>query len=88
MLGLPNKSTRFKKFLIEPLHETLFEQQGIKPYNRENDPNANFDHVSMKIDHTYLRAPKGSIVFVRRKQGEHINLYDYELRYEKGDERI
>ena len=42
----------------------------------------------MKIDHTYLRAPKGSLVFVRRKQGEHINLYDYELRYEQGDERI
>jgi hypothetical protein len=42
----------------------------------------------MKINHTYLRSPEGSIVFIRQKRGKSIDLYDYELRYDKGEERI
>ena len=104
VLGLPTNKLRYRKFLLEPLdqsasqkdgtfesssiHEALFQNSGLQPYNSEQDKNQKFDSASLNIRHTYLKAPNDSLIFIRQKAGSRINSFDYEFRFEQGNERI
>lgn len=89
----PLDKTQMKKdidntFEATSLHDILFRNQGIIPYNSEEEKDRRFEHASLNLRHTYLRAPDNSLIFIRQKSGSRINSFDYERRYEREEERI
>ena len=112
LLGLPINKTRYKKFLLAQdrelsntivnkadfptYHSELFRKLR-SPTNFEDQHDKPFSFVSNVIKHTYLKAPEGSVIFVRQKSGiiKHDTTvplrqksFDYEHRKDFGGERV
>lgn len=83
-----SKSRIDRTFEATSVHESLFQNSGIKPYNSEQEENQKFFSDSLYIRHTYLNASENSLIFIRQKSGSRINSFDYEQRFEQDNERI
>jgi hypothetical protein len=83
-------------------HGKIFKASQIEPYNSEQDarvegkPNK-FNFVTNTIRHTYLKAPEGSLIYVRKRSGlkfnnepvsSRSNHFEYVRKYLTGSQQI